>query len=206
MTAEEAVAESAQGRDERTPSMPEIAVSMAGYVAQFTQHDRGGLAALRRMNPDAQGEPAFWRVMAHYDQLNRGPELELKWALILHGIALMTPTQSGETAHGRRTTDRRQWAGLCSPATVSRGAQRRPLTANSSSRLLNARGPMLRSLLVRMFRMLGAKGVTFNWREMARFILSDGYDENAAEESRRGIARWYYSAHRAAERQTSQSG
>ena len=204
MTAEEAVAESAQGRDERTPSMPEIAVSMAGYVAQFTQHDRGGLAALRRMNPDAQGEPAFWRVMAHYDQLNRGPELELKWALILHGIALMTPTQSGDgarSAHdGSTPVGRALFAGNGEQGSSAFYSESR------LSRLLNARGPMLRSLLVRMFRMLGAKGVTFNWREMARFILSDGYDENAAEESRRGIARWYYSAHRAAERQTSQSG
>ena len=55
---------------------------------------------------------------------------------------------------------------------------------------------MLRILLTRMFRMLAAAGVSFNWREMARFILNDGYDEDAAEESRRRIARDYYQAER----------
>ena len=204
MTTEEAVTESPQGGDERTPSMPDVAVSMAGYVAQLVQHDRGGFAALRRMNPEEPNEPAFWRVMARYDQLNRGPELELKWALILHGIALMTPAQSGDGARSAHDGSTQVGTALF----AGNGEQGSPAFYSESrlSRLLNARGPMLRSLLLRMFRMLGARGVTFNWREMARFILSDGYDEHAAQESRRGIARWYYSAHRAAERQASQTG
>ncbi len=203
MTTEEATAESIQRGEEQTPSMPEIAVSMAGYVAQLAQHDRGGFAALRRMNPDAPDVPSFWRVMAHYDQLNRGAELELKWALILHGIALMTPTQSSDgarSAHdGLTPVGRALFVGTGEQGSAALYSESR------LSRLLNARGPILRSLLSRMFRMLGAKGVTFNWREMARFILYEDHPE-WGDESRRRIARWYYSAHRAAERQTSQTG
>jgi hypothetical protein len=47
-----------------------------------------------------------------------------------------------------------------------------------------------------MFRMLASNGVTFNWREMAQFILNEGYDEEAAERARRRIARDYYTAER----------
>ena len=42
--------------------------------------------------------------------------------------------------------------------------------------------------------MVAAAGQPFNWREMATFILSEGYDEEAAERVRRRIAREYYRA------------
>ena len=61
---------------------------------------------------------------------------------------------------------------------------------------MTSRGPMLRTLLRRMFRMLASAGVSLNWQEMASFILSDGYDDEAAEQSRRRIARAYYQAER----------
>ena len=51
----------------------------------------------------------------------------------------------------------------------------RPSTARcASTRLLSARGPVLHALLARMFRMLASEGVSFDWGEMARFILNDG--------------------------------
>ena len=64
------------------------------------------------------------------------------------------------------------------------------------NRLLMARGPMLRTLLARMFRMLSATDQSFNWREMARFILREDYDEDQFEMSRRRIASEYYQAER----------
>ena len=69
------------------------------------------------------------------------------------------------------------------------------------NRLLTARGPILRTLLARLFRMMAAAGQPFNWREMASFILNEGYNEEAAEQARRRIAREYYRA----ERQTTPS-
>ena len=203
MTTEGVVAESAGGGEEKTLSMPDIAVSMAGYVAQLVQHDRGGFASLRRMNPDAPDAPAFWRVMARYDQLNRGSDLELKWALIVHGIALMTPTQSGDGLRSAHDGSMAVGSALFLGGEVQRGSAY--YSESRLSRLLNARGPILRALLSRMFRMLGARGVTFNWREMAQFVLNEDHPE-WGDESRRRIARWYYSANRAAERQTEQTG
>ena len=55
---------------------------------------------------------------------------------------------------------------------------------------------MLRTLLVRLFRMLAAVNQPFDWSEMARFILNDGYKEEQAEHIRRAIARAYYQAER----------
>ena len=169
------------------------AVTLAGLIAS-ENFARGDLAQLRRMDPDSPDAAAFWRLMARQD-LFRTPETEAKWALIIHGIALMTPTNSGDgdsrSAHDGYTPVGRA---LFQGGDVSR--TNAFYSETRLNRLLTARGPMLRILLTRMFRMLAAAGVSFNWREMARFILNDGYDEDAAEESRRRIARDYYQAER----------
>ena len=77
------------------------AVTLAGLIAS-ENFARGDLAQLRRMDPDNPDAAAFWRLMARHN-LFRGPEIEAKWALIIHGIALMTPTGTGDdnlrTAH-----------------------------------------------------------------------------------------------------------
>ena len=101
-------------------------------------------------------EPAFWRVMAHYDQLNRGPELELKWALILHGIALMTPTQSGDGARSAHDGLTHSGQGSVRRQRESRGAQR--FTASLVLAACSTReGQCCALCSSRMFRMLGAK-------------------------------------------------
>ena len=71
-----------------------------------------------------------------------------------------------------------------------------------SATLLAARGPALYSLLARLFRMLANEGCTFNWREMAWFILNAEDNEDRAEEARMGIARAYYQAERRSGRST----
>jgi len=68
--------------------------------------------------------------------------------------------------------------------------------------LLAARGMPFHNLLARLFRMLGNEGCAFNWRDMAWFILNEGYNEAEAEKSRIEIAREYY---RAAARGSQQS-
>jgi CRISPR type I-E-associated protein CasB/Cse2 len=155
---------------------------------------RGDLAALRRMNPDRPDAAAFWRLLAQEDLLGP-PSLEAKWSLILHGIALMTLTASGDAVHrsaheGQLPVGRALFQGGDPQRGVGFYSETR------LNRLLTARGPMLRTLLCRMFRMLASAGVSFNWREMARFVLSDGYDEAAVEGSRRRMARDYYQAQR----------
>ena len=186
--------EAASGAEQSAPSRGNAAVQLAGEVAQLAEHKRGDLAALRRMDPDAPAHAAFWRLMAKHDLL-RGGAWDEEWALILHGIALMTPTNAGEgaprTAHdGYMPVGKALFLG---------GAERRTESGFYSdarfNRLLTARGPMLRTLLARMFRMLASNNVSFNWREMAEFILSQ-HDEEEAEKRRRRLARDYYRAER----------
>ena len=179
----------------RPQSWGDIAVRLTGSIAQLAEHHRGDLAELRRMDPDEPDVAVFWRLLARYDILNSGETVESKWALILHGIALMTPTTGGDgdarTAHdGYKPVGRALFLG---------GESQRAQAFYSESRLnrlLTARGPMLRTLLSRMFRMLAASGVSFNWREMSQYILNDGCNEDAAEKGRRRIARAYYQAER----------
>lgn len=176
-------------QESRPTSWGETAVAFAGELAR-SDFRRGDLAELRRMDPDAPDAAVVWRLLAGHDLLG-SPQIENKWALILHGIALMTPTSSGDgsgsTAHDGRVPVGR--------ALFSGGESQRDRAYYSETRLnrlLTARGPMLRTLLARLFRMLAAAGQPFNWREMASFILSEGYNEEAAEEARRRIAREYY--------------
>ena len=185
----EATSEQSRG----TRAWGDIAVSFTSTISGLVENRRGDLAGLRRMNPDEPDEAAFWRLMAGEDLLV-GPAVEVKWGLILHGIALMTPTDGGAGSHsahnGQMPVGRALFLG---------GDTRRDSGFYSETRLnrlLTARGPMLRMLLARMFRMLAAAAITFNWREMAAFILADGYDEEAAERARRRIARDYYQTER----------
>ena len=182
-----------------------FAVSMAGYIAQLAENRRGELAELRRMDPDEPDAAVFWRAMGQHDLLNSGEVVERKWGLILHGIALMTPTNSvGEnprTAHdGRMPVGRALFLGDESRRDSGFYSETR------LNRLLTARGPMLRTLLARMFRMLASSDVSFNWREMAQFILNEGYNDEATELGRRRIAREYYQAERRNSRQSEAQG
>ena len=169
------------------------AVTLAGLIAS-ENFPRGDLAQLRRMDPDNPDAAAFWRLMARQG-LFRGPEIESKWALIMHGIALMTPTNNGDgnprTAHdGYTPVGRALFLGGDGQRTTGFYSETR------FNRLMTSRGPMMRILLARMFRMLASADVSFNWREMASFILSEGYDDEDAEQSRRRMAREYYQAER----------
>lgn len=167
------------------PSWGSISVSLAKHLAR-ADFPRGDLAALRRMTSPTVDAAAFWRLAARHDLLG-APPLEDKWALIMHGIALMTPTAGTGTAHD---------PGRSVGAALYLGGDQTRTTGFYSetrlNRLLTARGAMLHTLMTRMFRMLAASGVSFDWREMARFVLYDGYDEQKAEKARRRVARAYY--------------
>ena len=179
-----------------TPNMTwsEIAVRIANHMAS-EGFGRGDLAALRRMDPESPNAAAFWRLTARYDVL-RGEESERRWGLILHGIALMTKT--GGDAIGRSAHVR----GLPVGRALFTGGDVNRTTAFYSesrfNRLLTARGPMLKALLARMFRMMAATDRGFDWYQMSQFILSEG---ERAERIRRSIARDYYWAENRASRQ-----
>ena len=172
-------------------SWGDIAFELAGAIAgrNFSPGERAELRRMDRDNPDAA---VFWRLLAPYDLLGN-PVLESKWALILHGIALMTPTVSGESggrsAHNPTPVGRALFLGGDTQRTKGFYSEMR------FNRLLTARGPMLRILLERMFRMMASADVSFNWREMAQFILNED-DEERAKAARRRMARDYYRTER----------
>lgn len=165
-----------------------IAVSFARQMRLPHIVSRGDLAELRRMDPESSDLPAaYWRLMAEND-LFRGRSIERKWALILHGIALMTPRAAEE---GDSRTAHEGFMPVGRALFLGGDADRRERGYYSESRLnrlLSARGSMLRSLLARMFRMMAAADQPFNWSEMARFIL------NEDDDARIDIARSYYRA------------
>ena len=176
-------------------SWGDIAFHFAGAVATMPNYDRGGFAGLRRMNPDQPDTAAFWRLMAR-EELLGNPVIERKWGLILHGIALMTRAAGGDGVASRSAHNGNMPVGRG----LFLGGESQRATGFYSetrlNRLLTAQDDMLCVLLARMFRMLAAAEVSFNWREMAAFILNEGYDDDQAEESRRRIARAYYQAER----------
>ena len=53
--------------------------------------------------------------------------------------------------------------------------------------------------------MLASTNVSFSWREMASFILSDGFNDAAAESHRRRIASYYFQAQRRSQPATQES-
>lgn len=166
----------------------EIAVRFAAAMAR-DDFPRGDLAELRRMDPDKPNAAAFWRLLAGQDLLGNA-DFENKWALILHGIALMTNTAGNRAGHaGNMPVGRALFLG------GEDGRDTAFFSETRLNRLLTARGPMMRTLLARMFRMMGTDR-PFDWREMARLILYDGYREDRAEDARRRIARSYYQAER----------
>ena len=170
-----------------------------GFARQMTlpNFSRGDLAGLRRMDPDEPGTTAaYWRLMAEKNLLGGSPTIESKWALILHGIALMTP-RSGDEGSNRTAHDGYIPVGRALFLGGDASRRERGYYAESRlNRLLTARGTMLRTLLARMFRMLASADQPFNWREMARFILNENYDEERFEMERRRIASEYYQAER----------
>ena len=153
----------------------------------------GDLAELRRMNPDSPGATAaYWRLMAEENLLGN-PITEQKWALILHGLALMTPKAGGEgdnrTAHDKAMPVGRA---LYLGGDPNRG-ERGYYSELRLNRLLTSRGSMLRTLLARMFRMMAAASQPFNWHDMAWLILNEDSKERF-EYSLRSIASAYFQA------------
>ena len=154
------------------------------------------------MNPT---HPVLFRLLAHHALLEDkgpGPGWDRKWALILHGLALMTPT-----GNRRENILGTPWPSAHNPgisvglALFVGGDPSRDKAFYSESRLnrlLCARGPVLHSLLARTFRMMGA-GRPFDWREMSALIFQEGYDDDTVDRIRYGIARSYFQAERRAD-------
>lgn len=178
-----------------TRSWTSVTLSLAGQTAAMPDYDRGSLAGLRRMNPELMDEPACRRLIAQAGLLDLHPQAAVKWALILHGIALMTrsyePTTPQRSAHQRNVSVGRA---LCQGNDPHR--QQPFYSPTRLQRLMRARGKQQRQLLRQLFRRLAVAGVSFDWVEMAHFILYQDFDRDRADNARRRIFDEYYRAHR----------
>ena len=155
----------------------------------------GESASLRRMDPANPDSATFWKLMSQRG-MPRKAGVE-KWALIMHGIALMV--HGSERAHSRTAVGRRLYLG-----SATQPGEQGFYSKNRLATLLAARGLTLHRLLARLFRRLSNEGCAFNWHEMAWFILNEGYNEDRAEQARIKIARAYYQAQNRAERTQNQ--
>ena len=144
---------------------------------------RGDLAGLRRINLEVPDIKAFWQLMARRGLLDN-PALESKWALVMHGIALMTPNPH----------DSKVSVGKALYEGGESGRKNAFYSTLRLNRLLKARGSLLATLLTQMFRMMKAVRQPFDWGEMASFILSEVDKPAKQEETRVKIAREYYRA------------
>ena len=184
--------------ENQPPSWGEIAVRFANRLSR-PDFPRGDLAELGRMNPDTPDATVFWQLLSRYELLEH-PAMESRWGLILHGIALMTPTAGREISadsEGYRPSAHNPTVpvglALYQGGDPNRG-ERGFYSETRLNRLLTARDEMFRTLSARAFRMLGRAGQPFNWRDMATLILNE--DNDRGEEIRRRIARSYYQAQR----------
>lgn len=153
----------------------------------------GEKATLRRMEPSEPNSAVFWKLVSQ-----RGIPRNLdigKWGLITHGIALMAHG-AGMAHNPRRPVGQALYEGN------DDGAIRGFYSEDRLATLLSARGETLHRLLARLFRMLASEGCSFNWREMAWFILNEGSNEEEANKSRIEIARSYYRAEQRSNRQS----
>ena len=175
----EELTEQGQGGEPR--SWFDIAVGFAGEMVH-PAFRRGDLAELRRMKPEEPGAAIFWRLLAGQGLLEgqeMSRELESKWGLILHGIALMTPTVEADSDSAKPRSSAHDPTVPVGLALFQGGDGSRTMAFYSESRLnrlLTARGPMLHTLLARTFRMLGtdqglqlaADGAAYSPRGLSR--------------------------------------
>lgn len=183
MTALPDVTETASPERPATPSAGSTVATIAGVLGR-EGFPRGDLAILRRLDPDCASAPAFWRLLtlAVPPERRRSPEVERRWALILHAMALMVP-------HHHDASTR-----------VGRALHAAGYSEQRLGRLLDARGAQFRALVPRLCRQLAHKAQPLDWRELGRLILATERHEDEAESIRLAIARAYYGAEAAAKK------
>ena len=193
-TSEEATSEEATSEDEKPTEWGRLAADIAWSMSgkDFSQ---GELAELRRMDPESANLPGvYWRIMANHGLMG-SPAVEKKWAIILHGIALMTISSDGG---GRRTAhDGYMPVGRALYVGGTKQMPGRPYYSEIRlNRIMKAKGHSFRLLLKRLFMMMRAVRQQFNWAEMSRLILAQDYDDEGFKTSKRRISREYYRAER----------
>ncbi len=141
--------------------------------------DNGERATLARLDPDGELRPYQIAALAralNYAELQPDtwkPEVWRYWALIAHGMAL---------------------AGHDASQSLGQQLSKADVSESRVTKLLTARGDAFHQLIPRLLRLLASKNVAPNWRELGGLILSQGRDEEKAEDIRLKIAGRFFSA------------
>ena len=172
--------------DEIPYNFDEIMVRIIRTI-EFDHLDAEEKAHLRYMDYRDPQCGAFWKLMNHHG-LPANWNVE-KWGLIIYGIALMS--QGNKQAHNLyRSVGQTLYQGK---NRQNSNPLYRPERLKS---LLSSNGEALHRNLLRLFHLLANDGASFNWKEMAWFILNDNHNQEVADNSRRSIANNYYRAAR----------
>ena len=186
-------------------SWPERAARIANVLAHYPVYDTGGLAELRRLNPEDPDGATFWRLMNRY-QLGRTLENEIRWATILQGIAIMTPNSNTEQ---NVKYVHLPWMTL-GEALFNAGDRERTEPVCSEGRvyqMLDAREASFRRHLIAILRQLAQHGVRMDCRELARLVLDDGKnrDRRTDRQNRQNVSRSYFRTETRAKRPRQQA-
>jgi CRISPR system Cascade subunit CasB len=184
--------------DESRPSaalrIGQIVARIASQIgrAEFSTAER---ATLRRLDPDnpRAGIGTACRLLhaAGFDVVAANSDQLKRWTLALHGMALMSGPGLDPHDPSKRAGSAIAEAGL---------------SEQRFTRLLCASGPAFREQIPRLARFLAAKGQRLNWEPIARLVLCEGRDEQAAEEIRLRLAAQYYAARAKSERDAEMKG
>lgn len=145
------------------------AIQLADRIAAAAAEYPNSLVRLRRLNPDDPGPQEFERLTAGLWEIHDRPARR-RWALIIHGIALMTATHH-EHARYRPAHTPRMPLGRAITGYTDRGQRREMLTPDQARRLIHGPEPELRPLAVRLFQNLARAGLRLDWAETAQLIL-----------------------------------
>jgi CRISPR system Cascade subunit CasB len=137
------------------PSLAQQIHRIARVLAEDT-FPTGDRAALRRMMPDGEPPPAFYRLVFRYrlpEYWSLPPDSFQDWLTIIAGIALMSPS-----AHVPNVG-------------MGRALAHASYSEQRLERLLSSEGDTKRLLLLRAARFLEAKNTPFNWVDGASLLL-----------------------------------
>ncbi len=162
---------------------PNISSVVPKVAQQIALMESGPAAALRRGPLAGAGAAPFWKLMAEYNIQEWDIEA---WADVVQAIAILTPiTKSEEKAKTTAHDSSRSMGSILHGAGISE---------LRLARLLGAKGPLRRELMVRTCRRLARKSEyrRFDLRTLAWFILRE------PEKTDQEIAKDYYRADRRA--------
>jgi CRISPR system Cascade subunit CasB len=168
-----------EGREETRSSLSSIVWSIAGAM-QSKAIGTGDMAELRRLHAQDPGNPAFWKIAAHYLEPQgylrgdgpRRDETERRWAAILNFMAHLSLFLRPGSRFGGALAE----AGLSELRFI---------------RLLRAQDQSLLDEVRTLARFLSSKGQPVDPTDLARLVLSDGAPHE--ESVRRKVARDFYS-------------